>query len=408
MKCENGPFRRSVFLGRSHRILSILILSSELIILLNPRFGHTQDQDQEQEPAPIETAANHTEADPLLTKLSAALESVKNTNPSAVSQALNAGEATLGAAPADALTPIGDLAGDGVPEMLLKWACPDEEAGAEVAPAPDSAPLWCVYLLSWNGAGWKVSRLVFGVTDFTAKAINLGAPAGRALGLIIQNGAPAIPYPVVFQVKDHAAVVVWDGQADESSYKPLLQSQVTFRSSGKAPVELTVTGRADPGLLQVSPHGRRGFEMRTVYRWNGKTFLVDKKDFVPSPDYTIYRFISALHLHDYRAAYALVVPAKFLNTDSPTLDGFRQFIESNFSEFLQDEIFEAPEMPAGSPEAHVFVLSKSEVQNAYHPTFSQDGKFLLTGLTRTHQTVEDLGSITQFVESVHPFTRSRL
>ena len=80
------------------------------------------------------------------------------------------------------LSPVGDLDGDGVPEMLLKWAIPDVVVGAEVAPAPDSRPLWGVYLLSWTGARWKPSRLLTGVEDFTPLVINLGPPVGRGPG----------------------------------------------------------------------------------------------------------------------------------------------------------------------------------------------------------------------------------
>ncbi len=86
------------------------------------------------------------------------------------------------------------LDGDGVPEMLLKWAIPDVTVGAEVAPAPDSRPLWGVYLLSWDGAHWKASRLVTGVEDFTPILINLGPPVGRGLAVVIQEGDSASPH----------------------------------------------------------------------------------------------------------------------------------------------------------------------------------------------------------------------
>jgi hypothetical protein len=48
-------------------------------------------------------------------------------------------------------------------------------------------------------------------------------------------------------------------------------------------------------------------------------------------------------------------------------------------------VFEAPEPPAGAPDDHLFVLPKPDERFVYHPVFSSDGKFLLTGLTRTQE-----------------------
>jgi hypothetical protein len=308
----------------------------------------------------------------------------------ALSKALHIGERLEGSAPgapSNTLAPVGDLDGDGVPEMLLQWAIPDVAVGAEMAPAPDSRPLWGVYLLSWDGAHWKASRLVAGVEDFTPVLINLGAPVGHGLAVVIQEGDSPIAYPAIFQMKDHVATLLWDAQADDSRYAPLLQGRVDFQDRPGAPTEMIVMGRADPGLLHVERKGRRGFQARTVYHWDGKAYIPAKTEYSPDRDYTIYRFISALHLHDYRSAYALVVPAEFLKVDSPTLDAFRQFVQDNWPEFLQDEVFEAPELPAGSPDEHLFVLSKPAESFVYHPVFSRDGKFLLTGLTRTREAV---------------------
>ena len=118
-----------------------------------------------------------------------------------------------------------------------------------MAPAPDSRPIWGVYLLSWDGARWKASRLVTGVEDFIPLLINLGPPVGRGLAVVIQEGDSQIAYPVIFQVKDHAATLLWDAQADDSRYEPLLQGRVSFQDHADAPAEMIVTGRADPGLL---------------------------------------------------------------------------------------------------------------------------------------------------------------
>jgi hypothetical protein len=275
------------------------------------------------------------------------------------------------------------LDGDGVPELLLQWALPEVEVAADVAPDPDSRPLWGLYLLSWTGAHWKASRLLTGVEDFKPETINPGPPTGHALAIVTVEGGTQIPYPAIFQVKDHAAALLWDAQADDSRYEPLLQGSVSFLDHRGAPTVMLVTGRADPGLLQVSRNGRRGFNARAFYRWSGTTFVPERTDYAANQDFTIYRFISALHLHDYVAAYALVVPAKFLKMDSPTVDKFRQFVQDHWPEFLQDEIFAAPELPPGSPDEQLFVLSKPDKHYLYHPVFSRDGKFRLAGLTRT-------------------------
>jgi hypothetical protein len=195
-------------------------------------------------------------------------------------------------------------------------------------------------------------------------------------------------------VKDHAATLLWDAQADDSRYKPLLQGIVSFLDHNGAPTVMLVTGRADPGLLRVDRKGRRGFGARSFYRWSGTTFVPERTDYTANQDYTIYRFISALHLHDYAAAYALVAPAKFLKMDSPTADKFRQFVQDHWPEFLQDEIFVAPELPPGSPDEHLFVLSKPDKHYLYHPVFSRDGKFRLTGLSRTLEQLPEGDEIT--------------
>jgi len=345
-------------------------------------------RDGGQDSPPTETAATRTTPDAFLPQIATALEGVTTPDIAALGKALHIGEgvkATAPGAPFNTITPIGDLDGDGISEMLLRWAVPDVTAGAQVTPAPDSRPLWNVYLLSWDSAHWKPSHLLTGVEDMTPTPIGLGPPVGRGLALVVQEGKTQIAYPVIFQVRDHAAVLLWDAQADESRYEPLLQGQVSFQEHAGAPAEMIVTGRANPGFLQVAPEGHRGFKARAAYRWDGNAFIPVKTEYSANQDYTVYRFISALHLHDYRSAYALVVPAEFLKSDSLGVDAFRYFIQDNWPEFLQDEVFEAPEPPAGSADEHLFVLSKPEKRYIYHPVFSSDGKFLLTGLTRVQE-----------------------
>jgi hypothetical protein len=196
---------------------------------------------------------------------------------------------------------------------------------------------------------------------------------------------PPTAYPAVFQIQDHAAKLAWDAQADDSRYASLIGSQVSFRESGGAPAEMIVTGRADPGLLQFERNGHRGFKARAVYRWDGRAYVPAKTEYSANQDYTLYRFISALHLHDFRSAFALIAPAQFPGLDSPTLEAFRHLIQETWPEFLDDHVFEAPEAPAGSAENYVFVLPLSDKQYVYRPSFSSEGKFLLTGFKRTEE-----------------------
>ncbi len=349
-------------------------------------------QEETPEPPPRVTQATPSTPDNLLPQIAAAIQGVTTPDVDALRKPLHIGEQPQGAepsAPPNVLTPVGDLDGDGVPELLLQWALPDVEAGPDVAPDPGSRPLWGLYLLSWTGTKWKASRLLTGVEDFKPQVINPGPAIGHALAIVTLEGESQIPYPAIFQVKDHAAVLLWDAQADDSRYEPLLQGSVSFLDHKGTPTEMLVTGRADPGLLQVARNGQRGFQARAVYRWSGTAFVPERTDYSANQDYTVYRFISALHLHDYASAYALVVPGKFLKMDSPTLDKFRQFVPDNWPEFLQDEIFAAPELPPGSPDEHLFVLSKPDKHYVYHPVFTSDGKFRLTGLTRTQETITE-------------------
>jgi hypothetical protein len=347
-------------------------------------------QEEPPEPSPRVTRTSPLLSDQLLPQITAAIQTVTTADPAALRKALHIDERPPGVAPGappNALSAVGDLDGDGVPELLLQWVFPEVEPAADVAPDPDSRPLWSLYLLSWTGANWKASRLLTGVEDFKSEVINPGPPIGRALALVTLEGGTQIPYPAIFQVKDHEAVLLWDAQADDSRYEPLLQGSASFLDHKGAPTVMLVTGRADPGLLQIERNGKRGFSARAFYSWSGTTFAPDRIEYAANQDYTIYRFISALHLHDYAGAYALVVPTKFLKMDSPTVDKFRQFVQDHWPEFLQDEIFAAPELPAGSSDEHLFVLSKPDKHYLYHPVFSRDGKFRLTGLRRTVETL---------------------
>jgi hypothetical protein len=360
-------------------------LALATFLLASPHIAAAQDEDEEEVP-PAKAPSAQAAEDALLPAIAAAAQSVTRPDINALAKALHIAQTPEGAAgQPNALTSLGDLDGDGVPEMVLRWAIPDAEVAEEAAPAPGSVPLWGLYLLCWDGAHWKASRLISGIEDFTVLPINLGRSVGRGIVVVTLESDPAAAYPAVFQIKDHAAMLLWDAQADDSRYEPLIQSRVSFRARADAPPEMIVTGRADPGLLQFKGKGHRGFGARAIYRWVDKAYIPIKTEYFPDQDYTLYRFISALHLHDYRSAYALIVPGKFLGSDSPTLEAFRRAIQDTLPEFLGDNVFKVPEPPAGPLEDYAFVLPLSDKQYIYHPTFSSDGKFLLTGLKRTEE-----------------------
>ena len=378
------PRRRYGLIPRlSSTPLWLLVL---LMCLLFPNELMSGQQEQPPEPPLPVTQAPTPSPDSLLPQIAAAVRSVTTSDLAELRKALHIYERPPGNAPTAAtnvLALIGDLDGDGVPEVLLQWAIPDPVVAADLTPSPESRPRRALYLLSWTGSEWKASRLLAAVEEFTPEMINPGPPVSHALAIVVQDGDARIPYPAIFQIKDHAAELLWDAQADDSQYQPLLQAKVSFLNHSGAPTVMLVTGRADPGLLQVARNGKRGFSARVFYRWQGKAFVPERTDYSPGPDYTLYRFISALHLHDYAAAYALVVPEKLLKTPSPTPDKLRQFVQNTWPEFLQDEVFAAPELPSGSADEHLFVLSKPDKHYVYHPAFSRDGKFKLTGLART-------------------------
>jgi hypothetical protein len=189
------------------------------------------------------------------------------------------------------------------------------------------------------------------------------------------------PYPAVFQLREHEAALLWDSQAENNLYNALEHGQIEFQEDAKlGKTDLVEVGRADPGLLQCERGGRRGFKVRYVYQWDGQSYVPVRTEYTASPDYTLYRFIAALHLRDFRSAYSLIDPGRFLKTDAPSLEKFHQMVQENWPEFLDDRVFQAREAAAGSADALAFELP--EKHYVYRPTLSDDGRFLLTGLER--------------------------
>jgi len=285
--------------------------------------------------------------------------------------------------PASSLTKLGDLDGDGISEVALKWFLP-EPAGEDFQGEERARPSWRLYLLAWDGARWRASRLVGSAEGLQFQVIRLGRPTSGGIAVVTVNGDAAAPYPAVFQFKDHGATLVWDGQADESRFRTYDHGQIEFRGvAGQERTEMIVTGRADPGLLVFAKGGRRGFQARTVYRWEGQAYIPAETQYSANPDFTLYRFISALHLHNFKAAYALIDPREFLKTDSPTVEKFRQVVQDSWTEFLDDQVFEARETSLVMPDSYVFTLPEKHYE--YRPKFGGDRRFLLTGLERREE-----------------------
>jgi hypothetical protein len=274
---------------------------------------------------------------------------------------------------------LGDLDGDGVSEVALKLLV--TETSQEDAQGQASPPLRGLYLLSWDGTRWKASRLVAPAENFQFKVVRLGKSTGRCIAVVNVMGEEAVPYPAIFQLREHEAALLWDSQGGDNRYNALEHGQIEFQDNAKLDqTDMIVIGRADPGLLQFEPGGHRGFSARCVYHWDGQAYVPAQTEYSPGPDYSLYRFIAALHLHDFRSAYTLIDPGKFLKTDAPSLEKFRQMIEENWREFLDDQVFQAREANAGSPDALAFELP--EKHYVYLPTLSNDGRFLLIGLER--------------------------
>jgi hypothetical protein len=322
--------------------------------------------------------------DQILAGIRAVLENVSSSDLGALGQAFDTDVKKQDEAPGEAsvveLIELGDLDGDGVSEIALKMpAAGASQEDAEAQASPTS--LRGLYLLSWDGTRWKASSLAAPAENLQFKVVRLGKSTGRCIAVVNLVGEGAAPYPAIFQMREHEATLLWDSQAGDNRYNALEHGQIEFRDDAKlGQTDMIETGRADPGLLQFEPGGHRGFNATCVYHWDGQAYVPARMEYSPGPDNNLYRFIAALHLRDFRSAYALIDPGKFLKTDAPSLEKFRQMIEENWPEFLDDQVFQAREADPASPDALAFELPDKHY--VYRPTLSHDGKFLLTGLER--------------------------
>ena len=288
-----------------------------------------------------------------------------------------------------ALVELGDLDGDGIPELALKRMRPEGGDGTDQT-TDVVLTSWELFLLSWDGTGWQASLIQQGSVPVEIAVITSLFPGARQIALVVYVGTGEIPYPSIFRLKDHAASLVWDGRADDSDYQGYAHGKVEFRASNdlRAP-QMLVTGRADPGVLHFPAGGQRGFDAQASYIWDGKGFAENKTEYSANEDRTLYQFIAALHLHDFRSAYALIGPAKFLQTDAPSLDMFRKKIEGAWPEFLEDQIFEVPGEEAETANPFQFERDEESRHYIYLPSFGTAPRKLLTGLERREESGRD-------------------
>lgn len=316
------------------------------------------------------------------TEVEAAAQSVHSADAGALAKALRidmvaTDEAEASEPSASALRQIGDLDGDGVAELVFRWSRP-ERFNQPVTESAGPLPGWVLFLLSWDGGRWRVTELMTG-----DGMCGLETLTGIWLtpALVGVEGLSSFPYPVIFRYQDHSATVAWDSRDGNSRYQSYAGGDVSF-SGDNGPPAMVVSGRADPGVIRFPSSGSRGFDVATIYFWENGAYVPKKSEFTENEDYTLYRFIAALHLHNFRAAFALIDPARFLASEEKTVDVLKKQVTAAWPELLGDNIFDASEPVDGEASKFPFELNRDDVHYRYFPTFGSDGKLLLTALER--------------------------
>lgn len=347
----------------------------------------TRQEEQSTISPPPDSTAEEEKRD--FAQVQAELKAAQDTDVHTLAKALGIDLSAQGEDPADSskssLQELGDLDGDGISEFALKLMPTAKRGTSEDAEANQSAS-WQLILLAWDGAQWRASRIKADSEPYELQLLSSLVPGSRQIALVVYSGAQAIPYPAIYQIKDHVAAVLWDGRADESLYEGFAQGRIEFRNSdeGATPV-MIASGRADPGLLHFPKESTRGFDIQTTYVWDGHGYTPRRTDYQANEDYKIYQFISDLHLHDFRSAYALIDPAKFLKIDEPSLEIFRKHIEESWPEFLDDEIFEVLDPQPPVPGDFSFALVREGNTYVYRPQFGPGTKHLIVSLDRREQ-----------------------
>lgn len=321
---------------------------------------------------------------PKAAAIQAAIAGVHSPSLEALARALGLNVAQIGPRSFDDSTigmeTVSGLGPGDVPVAAVKWRPAAPNASAETAPA--------LYLLSWDGKGWEASYLTTATDALTVQVLPGSGDAGHIFAVILYRGVAAVPYPVVFRFQDHHALLAWDGRSDSASYTGYDYGSIQFKQAENADVPVMITaGRADPGLL-VFPNSDqqsgRGFQAASLYVWKNDSYVPLRTEYTHNRDYLLYRFISALHLHEFKVAYSLIDAQRFLKTSKPTLKLFRTSIKNKWPEFIDDRIFEVPPGKGTGPDGYRFILRLGRGKvNVYHPTFTPGPQFRLAGLTRT-------------------------
>lgn len=318
-----------------------------------------------------------------LAEVESAAKSVASADPAALAKTLSveaspSTDPDLDTAARSALRQIGDLDGDGTPEAVVRWSRVERFKVPKIEDM-GSLPGWVMFLLAWDGARWRVTELMTGDGLSGVETLD-GLWPGKAI--VVVEGLSSLPYPVLFRYQDHAATVAWDSRSDESRYQAYAGGSVEFREREEGPPAMIVNGRADPGVIRFLPGGSRGFEAATVYFWEQEAYVPKRTEFEENEDYTLYRFIAALHLRDFKAALACIDPSSFLEGRARTPEALRKVIDETWPEFEGNTIFDALEAGPQNKDAFAFAFEKGGDRYIYYPTFSADGKLLLTGLER--------------------------
>lgn len=317
-----------------------------------------------------------------------ALASVSRPEPRAVAKALGAvfGEdLALDSQRGGTVVSFADLDRDGVPELLyqrprVRDAAPGEEESGIHLPAR------ALLMLAWDGTVWRATSLVESYGVFEMQVLGGG---GLDFAVTVLEGADEIPYPAVFRFRDHAAELVWDSRSVDSPYQGYIFGDVEFVAdpAGGAP-KLVVTGKADTGAIRFPRLSVRGFLARGIYRWDGSAYVPEKIEFGVNEDFTLHRFLAALRLRDFASAYAAIEPARFLESDEPSLEKFREYITSVYPEFLGGYIFEARDAGEGREEDRAFELERDGKLFVYRPRFDGPPQFRLLGIERREEAVK--------------------
>lgn len=318
-----------------------------------------------------------------LAEVRSAADSVPNPDLAALARALGveAGgppAADPEAAVRSALRQLGDLDGDGHPEAVFRWSRAERFKVGDIE-SLGNLPGWVMFLLSWEGRRWQATLLM---TGNGLSGVDTLEGIGPTDTIVVVEGLSNVPFPVLFQYQNHTALVAWDSRDENSRYQGYAGGTIEFESRNDAPPAMIASGRADPGVIRFSPRGQRGFGVATAYFWENGAYIPKKTEFEENEDYTLYRFIAALHLHDFKSAFSLADPAAFLHDRDQTLDEFRKTVQGTWPEFLGNNIFEALEEESSGKNPFAFSLDRGTVRTIYVPTFRRDRPLLLMGLVR--------------------------